>query len=110
VAIRVVTVFGGTGFLGRGVVRHLRNREFSVRIASRHPEHGQELFGIDDPRLQSVEANVRDEQSVAAAIAGVDAVVNAVSLYVEHGDETFLRGPICGLPSLKKFGYGRLLR
>ena len=87
--IRVVTVFGGTGFLGRRVVRHLRNQEFSVRIASRHPEHGQELFGIADPRLQSVEADVRDEQSVVAAIAGVDAVVNAVSLYVERGEETF---------------------
>ena len=87
--IRVATVFGGTGFLGRRIVEHLRKGEFSVRIASRHPEHGQELFGIDDPRLQSVEADVRDEQSVAAAIAGVDAVVNAVSLYVERGDDTF---------------------
>ena len=43
----------------------------------------------NDPRLQSVEADVRDEQSVVAAIAGVDAVVNAVSLYVERGEETF---------------------
>jgi uncharacterized protein YbjT (DUF2867 family) len=83
------TVFGGTGFLGRRIVRHLRNRDFSVRIASRHPEHGQELFGIADPRLQSVEADVRNEQSVVAAIAGVGAVVNAVSLYVERGEETF---------------------
>ncbi len=87
--IRIVTVFGGTGFLGRRIVEHLRKGEFSVRIASRHAERSQKLFGIDDPRLQSVEANVRDERSVAAAIAGVDAVVNAVSLYVEHGDETF---------------------
>jgi uncharacterized protein YbjT (DUF2867 family) len=39
--------------------------------------------------LQSVEANVRDEQSVAAAVAGTDAVINAVSHYVERGDETF---------------------
>jgi uncharacterized protein YbjT (DUF2867 family) len=87
--IRIVTVFGGTGFLGRRIVEHLRKGELSVRIASRHPEHSQRLFGINDPHLQSVEANVRDEQSVAAATAGVDAVVNAVSLYVEHGDETF---------------------
>ena len=79
-----MTVFGGTGFLGRRIVRHLRKREFLVRIASRHPEHG-----IDDPHLQSVEANIHDQQSVAAAIAGADAVINAVSLYVERGDETF---------------------
>jgi uncharacterized protein YbjT (DUF2867 family) len=86
---RLVTVFGGTGFLGRRIVRHLRNREYSVRIASRHPERSQQLFGIDDLHLQSLEANVRDEQSVADAIAGTYAVVNAVSLYVEHGGETF---------------------
>jgi uncharacterized protein YbjT (DUF2867 family) len=85
----LVAVFGGTGFLGRRIVRHLRNREYSVRIASRHPERDQRLFGTDDPHIQSVEADVRDEQSVAAAIAGTDAVVNAVSLYVEHGHETF---------------------
>ena len=85
----LVAVFGGTGFLGRRIVRHLRNREYSVRIASRHLERGQRLFGTDDPHIQSVEANVRDERSVADAIAGADTVVNAVSLYVEHGDETF---------------------
>ena len=86
---RVVTVFGGTGFLGRRVVRHLRNGEFSVRIASRHPERGKKLFGSDDPRLQSVNANIHDERSVADALAGAYGVVNAVSLYVEHGQETF---------------------
>ena len=85
----VVTVFGGTGFLGRRVVRHLRNGEFSVRIASRHPERGEKLFGSDDPRLQSVDANIHDERSVADALAGAYGVVNAVSLYVEHGRETF---------------------
>ena len=86
---RTVTVFGGTGFLGRRVVRHLRDGEFSVRIASRHPERGEKLFGADHPRLQSVDANVHDDRSVADALAGAYGVVNAVSLYVEHGRETF---------------------
>jgi NADH dehydrogenase len=86
---RTVTVFGGTGFLGRRVVRHLRKGEFSVRIASRHPERGKELFGSDDPQLQSVEADIHDERSIAGALAGAYGVVNAVSLYVEHGQETF---------------------
>ena len=86
---RVVTVFGGTGFLGRRVVRRLRNGEFSVRIASRHPERGEQLFGSDNSRLQSVDANIHDERSVADALAGAYGVVNAVSLYVEHGRETF---------------------
>jgi uncharacterized protein YbjT (DUF2867 family) len=86
---RTVAVFGGTGFLGRRVVRHLRKRGFSVRIASRHMNRGYELFALDDPQLQSVEADIRDEQSVARALAGAYGVVNAVSLYIEHGTETF---------------------
>ena len=86
---RTVAVFGGTGFLGRRVVRHLRKRGFSVRIASRHPDRGDRLFALDDPELQSVEADIHDEQSVARALAGVYGVVNAVSLYIEHGTETF---------------------
>jgi uncharacterized protein YbjT (DUF2867 family) len=86
---RTVVVFGGTGFLGRRVVRHLRKRGFSVRIASRHPDRGDGLFALDDPQLQSVEADIHDEQSVAHALAGAYGVVNAVSLYVEHGTETF---------------------
>jgi uncharacterized protein YbjT (DUF2867 family) len=84
---RTVTVFGGTGFLGRRIVRHLRDREFSVRIASRHRGHSQ--FGPDDPQLRFIQADVHDARSVADALAGAYAVVNAVSLYVEHGQETF---------------------
>jgi uncharacterized protein YbjT (DUF2867 family) len=86
---RTVTVFGGTGFLGRCVVRHLRKRGFSVRIASRHPARGHRLFALDDPQLQSVEANIPDERSVADVLVGAYGVVNAVSLYVEQGKETF---------------------
>src|SRR5712691_11924671 len=86
---RPVTVFGGTGFLGRRIVRHLRYREFPVRIASRHPGRGHKQFGPDDPQLQFLEANIHDERSVADALAGSYGVVNAVSLYVEHGPETF---------------------
>src|SRR5216684_3172321 len=86
---RTVAVFGGTGFLGRCIVRHLRYREFSVRIASRHPDRGHRLFGPDDPQIQSVEANVHDERSVADALIGAYGVVNAVSLYLERGAETF---------------------
>src|SRR5262245_54214997 len=86
---RTIAVFGGTGFLGRPVVRHLRMRGFSVRIASRHPDRGKGLFALDDPQLQSVQADIHDEQSVAQVLAGAYGAVNAVSLYVEHGSETF---------------------
>jgi uncharacterized protein YbjT (DUF2867 family) len=86
---RTVTVFGGTGFLGRRVVRHLRRDGFSIRIASRHPDRSHRLFGLDDPQLQSVRANVHNERSVADALIGAYGVVNTVSLYVERGRETF---------------------
>ena len=47
------------------------------------------LFGTDDPRLQPIEGDIRSRQSVADAIAGARGVVNSVSLYIEHGKETF---------------------
>jgi NADH dehydrogenase len=86
---RTIVVFGGTGFLGRRVVRHLRSSGFSVRIASRHPNRGRRRSAVDDPQLQSIRTDIHDERSIANAIAGAYGVVNAVSLYVEHGKETF---------------------
>ncbi len=88
-SIRVVTVFGGTGFLGRRIVRHLRKHDFFVRVASRQPDRSLAFFGADDPQLQSVGADIHDRQTVAAAVAGAFGLVNAVSLYVEHGAQTF---------------------
>jgi uncharacterized protein YbjT (DUF2867 family) len=86
---RVVTVFGGTGFLGRSVVRHLRLHGFCVRVASRHPDRGHALLGPDEPQLRSIKVDVRDERSVADALADAYGAVNAVSLYLERGAETF---------------------
>jgi len=87
---RIVTVFGGAGFLGRRIVRHLRDREFPVRIASRYPDRGHSRLGRDDdPQLRSVYADIHGARSVADALAGAYAVVNTVSLYVERGQETF---------------------
>jgi NADH dehydrogenase len=85
----IVTVFGGTGFLGRRVVRRLRGQGFGVRIAVRRPARVHDLFGRDDPRIEAVAADVSDGPSVASALAGVYGVVNAVSLYVERGGATF---------------------
>lgn len=82
-----VTVFGGTGFLGRRVVRRLLERDFSVRVAARHPERVAALF--PDVQLDAIHADVNDDRSVAAAVAGIAGVVNAVSLYRESGPQTF---------------------
>jgi NADH dehydrogenase len=87
--VRKVTVFGGTGFLGRRVVRHLLDHDFVVRVAARHPERGAQMFRNNSSALELVEADVGDDRSVAAAVAGAFAVVNAVSLYLEQGGLTF---------------------
>jgi uncharacterized protein YbjT (DUF2867 family) len=87
---RIVTVFGGAGFLGRRIVRHLRDREFQVRIASRHPDRGHSQLGRDDPQLRSVQADIHDERSVADALAGAYAVVNTVTFTSSTGRRGFI--------------------
>lgn len=85
-----VAVFGGGGFLGRRLVRRLATGGMTVRVAVRHPDPARvELRSAGFERVTVVRANVRDQASVAAAIAGVDAVVNAVSAYVEKAGVTF---------------------
>jgi uncharacterized protein YbjT (DUF2867 family) len=86
---RLAAVFAGTGFLGRRIVRHLRDYGCTVRVASRHPDRGRTLFNGDDPLLQSIGADIREADSIGSAIAGTGAVVNAVSLYLEHGRDTY---------------------
>lgn len=89
-SIRSATVFGGTGFLGRQIVRRLVDNGVSVRVGVRKPGRVKfpELAGKEN-RVTMQYADVRDRASVAQAIAGADAVVNAVSLYVERGKDTF---------------------
>jgi uncharacterized protein YbjT (DUF2867 family) len=85
-----VTVFGGTGFLGRRLVRRLVAEGASVRVAVRHPEAARTALGPAGQEAVTVlRADVRDRVSVAAAIAAADAVVNAVSAYVETAGATF---------------------
>src|SRR5207248_10192899 len=86
---RRVTVFGGTGFLGRHIVRHLLDADLAVRIASRHPDRAKSLFPGDVSGVESAHADVNDDGSVARAVAGAWAVVNTVSLYAERGKCTF---------------------
>jgi NADH dehydrogenase len=85
---RLITVFGGTGFLGRRIVRHLLGYGFQVRTASRHPERVGSA-SRSDAGLEAMKADIHDETSVAAALFGAYGAVNAVSLYVERGRVTF---------------------
>jgi len=85
-----VSVFGGTGFLGQRLVRRLASEGTAVRVVVRHLDHARSaLRAADMERLTFFCADVRDRGAVASAVAGSDAVVNAVSAYVETGGVTF---------------------
>lgn len=86
-----VTVFGGTGFLGRRIVKHLVAKELNVRAVSRHPQRDALPLAHDGKTPESIQADILDPPSIADAVAGSRAVVNAVSLYVERGEATFER-------------------
>jgi uncharacterized protein YbjT (DUF2867 family) len=77
------TVFGGTGFVGRRVVRYLREVGTKVRIVSRHQGRAE------DDGIERIAGDAHDERCVEAAFAGADGAVNAISLYVEQGSDTF---------------------
>src|SRR5688572_1670744 len=85
-----VSIFGGTGFLGQRLVRRLAAEAATLRIAVRSPDRARSVLGAADlDRVTLFRVDVRDPPSVAAAVAGVDAVVNVVSAYVEKPGLTF---------------------
>lgn len=86
----LVTVFGGSGFLGRHVVRALANRQYRIRVAVRRPEltgHLQPLGRVG--QIQAVQANLRVAPSVEAAARDADAIVNLVGILFERGRQRF---------------------
>ena len=89
-AMNTVRVFGSTGFLGQRLVRRLATEGATVRVAVRRPERaGRVLDAAGLDRVTLSYADVRDQASVAVPVVGADAVVNAVSAYVEQGGVTF---------------------
>ena len=87
---RLVTVFGGSGFVGRHVVRALVKRGYRVRVAVRRPDltgHLQPLGVVG--QIHAVQANLRYPQSVARAVEGADAVINLVGILAPQGRQQF---------------------
>jgi NADH dehydrogenase len=86
----LVTVFGGSGFLGRHVVRELAKRGYRVRVAVRRPD----LTGHLQPsgrvgQIHAVQANLRYQPSVEAAVRDSDVVINLVGILSERGRQRF---------------------
>ena len=87
---KIVTVFGGSGFLGRHLIRELCKRGWRVRVATRRPHlAGDVKLAGDVGQVQLVQANVRNRPSIKRALENADAVINLVSIMYERGAQTF---------------------
>src|SRR3954467_5301984 len=86
----LITVFGGSGFLGRHIVRALAKRDFRIRVAVRRPElagHLQPLGRVGP--IHAVQANLRYPVSVAAAMRGARGAISLVGILAEGGAQSF---------------------
>jgi uncharacterized protein YbjT (DUF2867 family) len=89
---RVVTVFGGSGFIGRHLVRRLAAEGWVVRVAVRDPEGAAFLKMFGDPgQIVPLSADVADAAAVAAVTSETQAVINLVGILYEKGRRTFQR-------------------
>jgi uncharacterized protein YbjT (DUF2867 family) len=87
---KLVTVFGGSGFLGRHIVRVLAKRGYRIRVAVRRPDLALHLLPLGYPgQISFIQANLRYRNSVDAAVKGSDHVVNCVGLLFEKGRNRF---------------------
>ncbi|WP_069298421.1 complex I NDUFA9 subunit family protein [Neptunicoccus sediminis] len=87
---KVVTIFGGSGFVGRYIARRMAKEGWRVQVAVRRPNEAVFVrpYGVVG-QVEPVLANIRNDESVAHVIANSDAVVNCVSVLQEHGKQTF---------------------
>ena len=103
----LVTVFGGSGFLGRHVVRALAKRNYRIRVGVRRPElagHLQPLGRVG--QIHAVQANVRYPASIEAAMRDSHIVVNLVAILAEGGAQTFDAVQVRGAQAVAKAAAG----
>ncbi len=87
---KLVTIFGGSGFVGRYIARRLAKDGWRVRVAVRRPNEALFVrpYGVVG-QVEPVLANLRDDDSVRAAIHGAEVVVNCVGILAERGKNKF---------------------
>jgi len=87
---KLVTIIGGSGFVGRYIAHRMASLGWRVRVACRHPHeaHFVRQYGVVG-QVEPVFCNIRDDNSVRAVVAAADAVVNCVGILAEGGKQTF---------------------
>lgn len=86
----VVTIFGGSGFIGRAIVRLLARQGWRIRVAMRSPADARALQPLGDVgQITVLGVKVQDEAMVKAAVEGADAVINLTGILYESGEQTF---------------------
>ena len=100
---KLVTIYGGSGFVGRYIARRMANAGWRVRVAVRRPNEAMYVkpYGVTG-QVEPVLCNIRDDASVAQVMAGADAVVNCVGILAKDGKNTF--------DSVQAEGAGRVAR
>ena len=87
---RLATIFGASGFVGTQVTQALAKSGFRVRAAVRRPDLAGQLRPLGDVgQIVPVQANVRNEESVARAVRGADVVINLVAIGYQRGNQRF---------------------
>lgn len=98
---KIVTVFGGSGFLGRHVVRALCRQGWRVRVAVRRPHlAGDVKLAGDVGQVEIVQANVRNRDSVRRALANAGAAINLVGILAERGAQSFQGTQLLGAANI----------
>jgi len=86
----IVTIFGGSGFVGTQLVQLLAHRGYRIRVAVRRPDLAGHLRPLGDVgQVVPIQANIRNEDSVARAVKGAAFVVNLVGIGFERGQQRF---------------------
>lgn len=87
---KLVTIYGGSGFVGRYIARRMAKAGWRVRVAVRRPNEAMFVkpYGVPG-QVEPVLCNIRDDASVAQVMEGADAVVNCVGILAQDGKNTF---------------------
>ncbi|WP_458792027.1 complex I NDUFA9 subunit family protein [Yoonia sp. MH D7] len=112
---KLVTIFGGSGFVGRYIARRMAKEGWRVRVAVRNVNEAMFVrpYGAVG-QVEPVFCNIRDDASVAAVLSGADAVVNCVGLLSEKGKNTFAAVQVDGAERIARLsaaaGVGRMVQ